>query len=126
MNDTQEILLNLIDYAKTNRHTRFEQLRFFSEYAGARVTYRSINKVVDVLEESADTLFNSYCKAVKQHQADVNLLLAYKQLQQASIYYKEESRVIKEILEDYENYLWEGNFISAVIFGEERDLWNLR
>jgi hypothetical protein len=125
MNDTQELLLNLIDYAKTNRHTRFEQLRFFSEYAGARVTYRATKKVVVVLEESADSLFKKYCEDVKQQQADVNLLLAYKQLQQAVNFYKEESKIIKDILEDYENYLWEGNFLKAFLFEEERDIWNL-
>ena len=125
MNDSQEILLNLIDHAKAGRHTKFEQLRFFNEYAGARITYRATEKIVVVLEESADTLFKNYCKAVKQQQADVNLLLAYKQLQQAVNFYKEESRIIKDILIDYENYLWEGNFVKAFLFGEERDIWNL-
>lgn len=122
MNETQEILLSLIDHARTGEHTKFEQLRFFSEYAGARITGRATKRVVDILEESSASLFNRYCKAVSNQQAEVNLLLAHKQLQQAVDFYKEELHIIKRILEDYENYLWDGNFLKAFIFGKERIL----
>jgi hypothetical protein len=120
MNDTQEILLNLIDYAKTGEHMKFEQLRFFSEYIGGRTTLRATEKVTDILEDSANTLFKKYCRAVKQHQADVHLLLAYKQIQQAVDFYREEQKIIKDILVDYESYLLAGNFLKAFLFGEER------
>jgi hypothetical protein len=122
MNETQEILLSLIDHARTGEHTKFEQLRFFGEYAGARITGRATKRVVDILEESSVSLFNRYCKAVSNQQAEVNLLLAHKQLQQAVDFYKEELHIIKRILEDYENYLWDGNFLKAFIFGKERIL----
>lgn len=120
MNETQEILLSLIDHARTGEHTKFEQLRFFSEYAGARAIDKATQKVVAILEGSAACIFKRYCKAVSNQQADVNSLLAYKQLQQAVDFYKEELHIIKDILEDYENYLWDGNFLKAFIFGEER------
>lgn len=120
MNETQEILLSLIDHARAGEHTKFEQLRFFSEYAGARAVSRATKRVVDILEESSVSLFNRYCKTVSSQQAEVNLLLAHKQLQQAVDFYKEELHIIKRILEDYENYLWDGNFLKAFIFGKER------
>jgi hypothetical protein len=126
MDDTKELLLNLIENARTGEHTKFEQLRFFCEYAGSRVTLRSTEKVTDILEDSANNLFKKYCKAVRQHQADVNLILAYKQLQQAVDFYREEHRIIKDILVDYENWLFDGNFLKAFLFGEERDIWNIR
>ncbi len=122
MNETQEILLSLIAHARTGEHTKFEQLRFFSEYAGARAVGRATKRVVDILEESSVSLFIRYCKAVSNQQAEVNLLLAHKQLQQAVDFYKEELHIIKRILEDYENYLWDGNFLKAFIFGKERIL----
>lgn len=124
MDDTKELILALIEQAKSGEHTKFEQLRFFNEYIAGRITHSAIKKVVVDLEYSADNLFMSYCKAVRKHQADVNLLLAYKQLQHAILYYKEELKIVKDILEDYENYLWEGNFIKAIIFNERRDIWN--
>lgn len=124
MNDSRGFFLKLIDHALTNEHTKFEQLRFFDDYAGARVAYRSIKKVIGVLEDSACNLFNTYCKAVRKQQADVNLLLAYRQIQQVIIFYKEEQKILKNTLEDYEDYLREGNFIKAAIFGEMRDIWH--
>lgn len=126
MDDTKELLLSLIENARSGKHTKFEQLRFFDEYASGRATLNATKKVTDLLEDSANTLFKKYCKAVKRYQADVNLLLAYRQLQQAVDFYREEHRIIKDILVDYENWLFDGNFIKAFIFGEERDTWNIR
>jgi hypothetical protein len=125
MDDTQELLLNLIENAKAGEHTKFVQLRFFNEYVGGWATYKATQKVADILEDSANTLFKKYCKAIKQHQADVNLILAYKQLQQAVDFYREEQKITKDILVDYENWLFDGNFLKAFLFGEERDIWNM-
>ena len=122
MDTTEELILKLINYAKTGEHKKVDQLRFFSEYLAAQATYRAAMKVVDILEYSANNLFKKYCKAVRSHQADVNLLLAYKQLQYTVNFYKEELKIIGDDMADYENYLWNGNFIKAVLFGEERDL----
>ena len=124
MDDTRELIIALIDRAKSGEHTKFEQLRFFDDYAGARVIYSATRKVVATLEHSADKLFKNYCKAVKQQQADINQLLAYKQLRLAISFYREEACIVKDILTDYETYLGEGNFIKAFIFGEARNTWN--
>lgn len=126
MDDTKELILALVNQAKSGEHTKFGQLRSFKEYIAGRITHSSIKKVIADLEYSADNLFKSYCKAIERHQADVNMLLAYKQLQQTIIYYKEEQKIVRDILDDYENYLWEGNFINAIIFGEVRNTWNQR
>ncbi len=125
MNDTQEILLNLINHAKAEEHTKFEQLRFFSEYVGGRVVYSSIKKVIDTLAIAANDLLKNYCKLIGTSQADINMLLAYKQLQLAIDFYKEEQKIVKAILADYEEYFWEGDFLKDFISGKERDVWNL-
>lgn len=125
MDDTKELLLKLIEKAKAGEHTKFEQLRFFDEYVGGRTTLSATKKVTNILEGSANTLFKKYCKAVRQHQADVNLILAYKQLQQAVFFYKEEQQIIKDVLAEYENWLFSGNFLKAFLFGEERDTWSI-
>ncbi len=122
MDDTRELILELINHARTGVHTKIEQLRFFREYVAARITCSATTKVINVLGLAADNIFNTYCKAVECQQADVNMLLAYKQLRQAVNFYKEELCMINVVLKDYENYLWDGNFLRAVLFGEERDL----
>lgn len=124
MNETQELLLNLIEYTKTGEHTKFEQLRFVREYITARTTYKAMTKVIVVLEGSATNLFKEYCKMIKQQEADLNLLFAYKQLLQAINFYKDELVIIKDILKDYEKYFWKGDFLADLISGKERDIWN--
>jgi hypothetical protein len=125
MNETQEILLNLIDHAAIGEHTKFEQLRFFSEYLGGRVVYNSVKKVVTILKAASKDVFKLYCKTIVTSQTDVNMLLAYKQLQLAIDFYKEEQKILKAILKDYEKYFWEGDFLKNLILGKERDIWNL-
>ena len=122
MDDSVKLLLDLIEKAKTGEHMKFEQLRFFSEYTVGRITRIATKKVVEVLEDAANTLFKKYCKAVQHQQADVNLLLAYKQLQHAVDFYSEEQEIIEDILVDYENYLYAGNFLKAILFGKERTI----
>lgn len=124
MKDTQEILLNLIDHAKAGKHTKFEQLRFFSEYVGGRVVYSSIKKIIDILSTAANDLLKNYCKLVGTPHTDINRLVTYKQLQLAIDFYKEEQRIVKAILADYEEYFWEGDFLKDLILGKERDIWN--
>jgi hypothetical protein len=124
MTDSQEFFLQLVEHALNDEHTKFEQLRYFDEYLGARSTYRATKKVIKVLAESADELFKKYCKAVHRQHADVNMLIAYKQLRQAITYYKEEQKIVRDTLEDYEYYLLDGNFVKAIFFGEMRDLWH--
>jgi hypothetical protein len=125
MNETQELLINLIEYSQVSEHTKFEQLRLFSDYTATRVVYKATKKVVALLEEAAANLFKMYCKSIRYQQTDLNLLLVYKQLQQAISFYKEELQVIKDILKDFEKYMWEGDFLKDLILGKERDIWNL-
>ena len=125
MNDAQELILALIDQAQTGEHTKFEQLRFFNEYIAARITHGATKKVVAVLKGSANKLFRHYCKDVKHQWADMNMLIAYKQLQLAVDYYKEEQKILKAILKDYEQYFWEGDCLKNLILGKERDIWNI-
>ena len=122
MNDMQEILLNLIDHAKTGEHTKFEQLRLFSEYIGARVVYSSVKKVISVLNAAARDLLKVYCKTIGTAQADINMLLAYKQLRLVIDFYKEEQRILMAILADFEKYLWEGDWLKNLISGKEREI----
>lgn len=126
MTDLQEFFLQLIEHALNDEHTKFEKLLYLDAYLGACATYKATKKVIMALGESADELFRKYCKAVSSQQADVNMLIAYKQLQQAIIFYKEEQQIIKDILEDYESWLWDGHFFKAVFCGEMRDIWNFR
>lgn len=124
MNDSQDFFLKLIEHALTDEHTKFEKLLYFDTYAGARVAHRSVKKVIKVLYKAADSLFNTYCKLVSIQQADVNMLIAYEQIQQAIFFYKEEQKILKDILEDYESWLWDGHFFKAVFCREMRDIWN--
>ena len=116
MDDTKELLLALIENARAGQHTKIEQLRFFSDYVGGFITYQATKKVIYTLEKAANTLFKNYCKDILHQQANINTLLAYKQLLHAANYYKEEQALLKDVLVDYEDWLFDGNFLYCIPF----------
>lgn len=123
MDDDKELILELLRRADAE-HTPVEKLYTASGYLTAKVTRRSIKKVINNLNYSAAKLFNKYCKAVTSRQSDVYMLLAYKRLCRAVEFYHQELDIINKALLDYEEWLWNGNIIRAFIFGERRGYYD--
>ena len=122
--DTQNGLgAELIERALSGENTKFTQLRFAKDYINTRVMRIALRRIIRLFEQSADKLFNVYCKDVRKHQADVTALLAYKTFLQIIDFYKKDLTIINSELKDYEDWLLDGNFISAFIFGAERELY---
>lgn len=122
--DTQNDLgAELIEHALTGENTKFTQLRFAEDYINTRITRIALKRVIRLLAQSADNIFKAYCKAIIRHQADPTALMAYKTLLQVVGFYQEELSVVNKEIKDYENWLFEGNIISAFLFGAEREIY---
>ena len=122
--DTQnDFGAQLIERALSGENTKFTQLRFAKDYINTRIMRMALRRVIRLFEQSADKLFKGYCKDVRKHQADVTALLAYKTFLQIIDFYKKDFTIINSELKDYEDWLLDGNFISAFIFGAERELY---
>lgn len=123
MDDDKELILELLRRADAE-HTPFEKLYTASGYLTAKVTRRSIKKVINNLNYSAAKLFTKYCKTVTSRRSDVYMLLAYKRLCQAVEFYHQELDIVNKALLDYEEWLWNGNIIRAFVFGERRGYYD--
>jgi uncharacterized protein YeeX (DUF496 family) len=113
------ILLDLVKHAD-DKHMNFTKICFWSDYIKWHISTWVIRLIIKDLKIAANKLFNSYCKAIKQNHADINMLLAYKQLHQAVLFYEEELQIIRSMLIDYEDWLADGNFFDAFVWGKER------
>lgn len=116
-----EIFLDILNYASAEEHTKFRRLQNSTEYIESRLTRMSIKVLIRSLQSAANQVFKKYCKDVAKQQANVDSILAYNKFQYIIRFYKEEFRLIDEILNEYETYLAEGNFIDAFVLGKERD-----
>lgn len=122
--DTQQFLLDILERAESGKVTDFQLLRNLTQYRFCKDQRRSLDVLLTVLQRAADQLFRSYCKAVGTGTADVNQLLAYKQLIQTIEFYKRDREVLKDMAQEYEAFLSAGHFLSSLL-GESRSFEDL-
>ena len=113
--ETQQIILNLIEYAQSAKHIEFHLLCNWYEYKYYRSKRKSLKLIVRALRDSTDRLFKSYCNDVAAGKGDFTKLLAYQQIQQVIKFYSLELQIVIDMLEEYEVYLANGNFFLAFL-----------
>jgi hypothetical protein len=121
--EAQQLLLDIIEQAK-EPNTEFTFITTWKEFRFSWQKFRATKLIIKTLEAAAKKLFKSYCKDVTTGSADVNKLLAAKQLEDTIAYYELELTTLERMLSDYDEYLGQGNFWHSFL-GGERNLWNL-
>lgn len=117
--ERQQILLDIFEHAQNSKFTEFRILANLAEYRFCRDRVKYIKLVIKVLHSGANNLFKKYCKAVATGEADFTKLLAYRQTKQIASFYEQELITFCDMLDEYEEYLHAGNFLTALI-GESR------
>ena len=121
--EAQELLLNIIEHTK-EPHTPFTFIINWAEFRFCQQNHRATKLIIRTLESAAASLFKDYCRDVADGSADINKLLAVKQLEEVILYYEKELETLERMLNDYDEYLGQGNFWYSIL-GGERNLWSL-
>ena len=121
--EAQQLLFDIIEYAK-NPNTGFTFITTWNEFRFYQQNRRATKLIIRTLKAAAKNLFKTYCRAIAAGSADVNKLLAFKQLEDVIAFYERELDTVERMLNEYDDYLGKGNFWYSV-FGGERDLWNM-
>jgi hypothetical protein len=121
--EAQQLLLDLIEQAK-KPNTEFTFITTWSEFKFCWQNARATKLIIKTLESAVKKLFKDYCKDIIAGSADVNKLLATRQLEGIIAFYERELDTLKRMLDDYDEYLGQGNFWYSVL-GGERNLWNI-
>ena len=121
--DAQQLVSDIIEQAK-KPNTEFTFITTWNEFRFSWSKFRTIKLIIKTLKDAAKKLFKNYYKDIITGSADVNKLLAAKQLEDIIAYYGRELDTLERMLKDYDDYLGQGHFWYSV-FGGERDLWNL-
>lgn len=117
--DEHQIVQNILVRAQNRDYTKVHLLEYFEEYGRYRMELRTTQLVLRILRDSANKLFKTYCKQIPSGAADINVLLAFVQLQEVIEFYETDLKIIQQMLEEYEDYLRHGNLFSALL-GEKR------
>lgn len=127
--ETNKQLVNkLIDRAKANNHSSFEFVRNLNEYTATKTFKNAVQKIATRFIKSANNLFKSYFKDLKEGISKLDLFLAAKEMMNISEFYMGEVAIAEDMLSEYRSYLGAGHALDAFmgIYRPESDLHDFR
>lgn len=116
--EAKQLLLDIINQAQEGRSLKFHFIRSWQEFKFRWQQARSTKLVIKTLKTSSNNLFKEYCRDVSAGASDVNKLLAYSELCEVIAFYKEDLSTLQLMLDDYDEYLGQGNFWFSLLGGE--------
>ena len=115
--ESEQLLLAIIEQAQAEP-SKFRFIVSMADYRYCLNLYRSTKLVIKVLNTAAKSLFKEYCRTVTSGISDVTQLVAYTELLDIVAFYENELQTIYNMLDEYEEYLWAGNLLYALMGGE--------
>ena len=119
MDNQEQAILDLIEYAQAGNHLDFKLITSWTEYWKARKLRKDLRSLIKRLRASMNRLFKDYCKRVVKGTANVNDVVAYVTFNELVLFETEELKIVEDILDEYETYLSKNNFIISLL-GFER------
>ena len=119
-NETQQMILKIIEHAQSAKSSEFHFIRNWSEYRYCKGKNRSFKLVVNALTAGSKRLLKRYCRSIVEADGNLTTLLAYKQMQEVIAFYKHEVDVFTDMIYEYEAYLLNGGNWLFSILGEQR------
>jgi hypothetical protein len=119
--ETQQMILEIIDHAKSAKLTEFQFIRNWSSYKYYQGKRRSYKLLVKDLSEGCARLINTYCNSLDFGEGDFNKLLAYHQMQKVLQFYSKELDTITNMVYEYDAYLMESRLLYAFFGGYRSD-----
>jgi hypothetical protein len=123
MTDKKQLVLDILEQAYENNFIEFKYIRSWEEFQYYRRLKISTKLIIKTLKASSNKLFKKYCKAVILGISAVKHLLAYKQLLDIQAFYEKDLNTIQQMLDDYAEYLGQGNFWYSFL-GGYRSTWD--
>ena len=119
--ETQQMILEIIDHAKSAKLTEFQFIRNWSSYRYYQGKRRSYKLLVKALTEGRNRLIKTYCNSLDFGEGDFNKLLAFNQMQKVLQFYSKELYTVTDMIYEYEAYLMESNLLDAFFGGYRTD-----
>lgn len=129
MNDNSlELAEQLIQRAKEGDHSKFEFIRSLEEYFAAKMIKKALKKVVKSFSTPRNNLYIAYIKDIEEGTNDLNVILAFSELEQVIKFYNDEIGIISDMVDEYVTYVHSGHILDTIIgnYRKEEDLVDFR
>ena len=121
--ESKQLVSEIINKAREGKSLEFHLIIYWSEFRYYGRLAKANKLIIKTLRSSAKKLFKNYRKDVIAGISEVDKLLAYSQLLDIISFYEQELSTIKQMLDEYDEYLGQGHFWHAFL-GGQRDIWN--
>ena len=125
MNDNGlELAEQLIKRAKEGDHSKFEFIRSLEEYFAARMIKKALKKVVKSFSTPRNNLYTAYIKDIEEGINDLNVILAFSELEQVIKFYDDEIGIVSDMIDEYVSYVHSGHIWDTLVgnYRKEEDL----
>ena len=121
---SQKITEDIIKRAASGEHVKFEFIRDWQTYRRRKANRTSIRLVIAGLNHSLAVLLRKHCEQVIDGSGSAVNLLVRNVVQTTKSFYEIELAVIEDMINEYETYLANGNWLNAY-WGEIRPISEL-
>ncbi len=115
--ETTQLISDIMAKAQEGKAHPFRHIVYWSEFRYYKRWIISTKLIIKTLKASANSLFKEYCKDVIAGISDIMKLLAYSELLDIIAFYENDLKTVQQMLDDYNNYLGEGNFWYSLLGG---------
>lgn len=124
----ENFFTDLVQRAVKGKQSDFEFIRSWQERNAAKTYQIGIAAVLKIFTELYQSTYKTYVSQVASGNQDLETLLALKQFKQCLVFYKEEYRIVRGMIKEYWEYIWNWHIIDTLIgnYRSEEDLWDHR
>ena len=118
----------LVETALANDSQPFQFIGSLAERSAAKTCVRATKKVVKLFKGLEENSAKSYVELIKNGKQSTEVLLANIQFKQCVKFYEKELATLKDMLKEYNAYVFGGNVIKTLlgIYRSEQDMVDYR
>ena len=124
----EKFFTDLVERAVKGKQSDFEFIRSLQERFAVK-TYRfGVEAIIKIFTNLYDSTYKTYVSQIRSGTQDLQTLLALKQFKQCLVFYKQESKIARDMLKEHMEYIWNWHVIDTLIgnYRTEEDLWDHR
>lgn len=125
LDDPKKLFAELTAFALQGNQSKFEFITSLSMRSVCRTYKRGIKRVIKIFKSLRDALIEAYTNAINAGKIlpdDVEMMTAIRNFDHCYKFYRRELNVVKDMLNEYHFYMWDGHNVIASYLGKHRSL----
>jgi len=125
LDDPKKLFAELAAFALQSEPSKFEFITSLNMRSACRVYKRGIKRVIKIFKTLRDTLIKAYTEAINSGELlpdDVETITAIRNFDHCYKFYRHELNTVKDMLNEYHFYMWDGHNVIASYLGKQRSL----